>query len=288
MQRGAELRMPGDRSDTACLASRRGSAPPTGRGARTLGTLALALAACKSAHVRLPLHSTPLHPAPSPPPTSAWAAARTRPSPRGWGSSCGARSGSPTRRRRSTAPRWSPPSSASPSGARRGASSWLRWRRACTPCAARCTPRSCACRARRRTAPATGAACSSSAACSRTPASRASRRARRREASPSPLPIQQPGSSPAYPPAATASRQVSALRDQHHVYMPMDGRLCMAALTQESCATLAAAIKDVLLASCLGASLLAEGKRDHEEDAAQEQPEVEEPATTVKRPRASA
>ena len=33
---------------------------------------------------------------------------------------------------------------------------------------------------------------------------------------------------------------------------------------------------------------LAEGKREHEEDAGQEQPEVEEPATTVKRPRASA
>ena len=70
--------------------------------------------------------------------------------------------------------------------------------------------------------------------------------------------------------------------------MPMDGRLCMAALTQESCAVLAAAIKDVLLASCPGAPLLAEGKRAHEEDAGQEQPEVEEPATTVKRPRASA
>ena len=109
----------------------------------------------------------------------------------------------------------------------------------------------------------------------------------REQASP-PLPIQQPGSSPTYPSAATASRQVSALREQHHIYMPMDGRLCMAALTQESCAVLAAAIKDVLLASCLGASLLAEGKRDHEEDAGQEQPEVEEPATTVKRPRASA
>ena len=71
-----------------------------------------------------------------------------------------------------------------------------------------------------------------------------------------------------------------ALRDQHHIYMPMDGRLCMAALTLESCTVLAAAIKDVLLT-----------KRDGEEDAGQEQHEVEKPATqpaapAAKRPRA--
>ena len=42
--------------------------------------------------------------------------------------------------------------------------------------------------------------------------------------------------------------QVNALREQYHIYMPMDGRLCMAALTVDSCVTLASAIKDVLLA----------------------------------------
>ena len=41
--------------------------------------------------------------------------------------------------------------------------------------------------------------------------------------------------------------QVTALRETHHIYMPMDGRLCMAALTKESCKVLATAIKDVLL-----------------------------------------
>ncbi len=49
--------------------------------------------------------------------------------------------------------------------------------------------------------------------------------------------------------ASTAARrsQVTALRETHHIYILMDGRLCMAALTKESCKVLATAIKDVLL-----------------------------------------
>ena len=87
-------------------------------------------------------------------------------------------------------------------------------------------------------------------------------------------------------PCSTATRpdplsQVAALRKQHHIYMPMDGRLCMAALTQESCTVLAAAIKDVLLAK----------RDDDEEDAGQEQQEEpvtdsEPAAPAAKRPRA--
>ena len=42
--------------------------------------------------------------------------------------------------------------------------------------------------------------------------------------------------------------QVDTLREMHHVYMPMDGRLCMATLTVEACDTLALAIKEVLAA----------------------------------------
>ena len=41
---------------------------------------------------------------------------------------------------------------------------------------------------------------------------------------------------------------VQALREKHHVYMPADGRICMAALTSASCDTFAAAVKDVLVA----------------------------------------
>mmetsp|Transcript_8119 Transcript_8119/g.19218 ORF Transcript_8119/g.19218 Transcript_8119/m.19218 type:complete len:494 (-) Transcript_8119:142-1623(-) len=73
-------------------------------------------------------------------------------------------------------------------------------------------------------------------------------------------------------------KQVTALREQHHIYMPTDGRLCMAALTQDSCTVLAAAIKDVLLA-----------KRDEEQDARQEQeeePAKQAAAPAAKRPRA--
>ena len=40
--------------------------------------------------------------------------------------------------------------------------------------------------------------------------------------------------------------QVDMLREVHHVYMPMDGRICMAGLTKASCDTFAAAVKDVL------------------------------------------
>ena len=66
--------------------------------------------------------------------------------------------------------------------------------------------------------------------------------------------------------------QVTALREQHHIYMPMDGRLCMAALTQESCTVLAAAIKDVLLAK----------REDEEQDAGQEQEEEPGPAANLR------
>ena len=66
--------------------------------------------------------------------------------------------------------------------------------------------------------------------------------------------------------------QVAALREQHHIYMPMDGRLCMAALTQESCTVLAAAIKDVLLAK----------REDEEQDAGQEQEEEPGPAANLR------
>ena len=41
---------------------------------------------------------------------------------------------------------------------------------------------------------------------------------------------------------------VQTLREKHHVYMPADGRICMAALTSASCDTFAAAVKDVLVA----------------------------------------
>jgi hypothetical protein len=70
---------------------------------------------------------------------------------------------------------------------------------------------------------------------------------------------------------------VAALREQHHIYMPMDGRLCMAALTQESCTLLAAAIKDVLLAK----------GEDEEDEGREQQKEVTQPtAPAAKRPRA--
>jgi len=42
--------------------------------------------------------------------------------------------------------------------------------------------------------------------------------------------------------------QVVALREKHHVYMPLDGRLCMAALTDESCDFFATALREVLQA----------------------------------------
>ena len=44
-------------------------------------------------------------------------------------------------------------------------------------------------------------------------------------------------------------RQVEALRVEHHVYMPMDGRISMASLTRASCQTLATAIDRVLRAA---------------------------------------
>ena len=40
--------------------------------------------------------------------------------------------------------------------------------------------------------------------------------------------------------------QVEALRVRHHIYMPADGRICMAALTQAACSQLAAAMKEVM------------------------------------------
>ena len=43
------------------------------------------------------------------------------------------------------------------------------------------------------------------------------------------------------------SRQVDALRERFHIYMPQDGRISMASLTTSSCVILAAAIKEVLL-----------------------------------------
>ena len=79
------------------------------------------------------------------------------------------------------------------------------------------------------------------------------------------------------PPSPRPLSQVAALREQHHIYMPMDGRLCMAALTQESCTLLAAAIKDVLLAK----------GEDEEDEGREQQKEVTQPtAPAAKRPRA--
>jgi len=40
--------------------------------------------------------------------------------------------------------------------------------------------------------------------------------------------------------------QVDRLRVRHHIYMPRDGRICMATLNADSCEVLAAAIKTVL------------------------------------------
>lgn len=42
------------------------------------------------------------------------------------------------------------------------------------------------------------------------------------------------------------AEHAEALRARHHVYLPSDGRICMAALTHETCDRVAAAIKDVL------------------------------------------
>ena len=40
--------------------------------------------------------------------------------------------------------------------------------------------------------------------------------------------------------------QVEYLQKEHHVYMPADGRICVAALHKEACAPLARAMKDAI------------------------------------------
>ena len=77
--------------------------------------------------------------------------------------------------------------------------------------------------------------------------------------------------------------QVTALREQHHIYMPMDGRLCMAVLTHESCAVLAAAIKAVLLADEM---LFADEVLPADGESTEQEPEEEPAAPAAKRQRA--